>query len=140
MNSLFAHIPATRLRIDATSMTSEVSPERAARESRAGPRCWRLSWLPDRWLSRRQALAGMELDVLVSEPDLVDDRIVFAMMETRADLLGIPVQDALIRIWERIVRRHHERYGPPGPDVREWLELPPDFDTGSNRRVFPEHA
>jgi len=140
MNSLFAHIPATRIRIGRTSMTSEVSPERAARESRAGPRCWRLSWLPDRWLSRTQALAGMELDALISEMDSVDDRIVFAMMETRADLLEITVQDAALLIWGRIVQRHHEQHGPPGPDVREWLGLPPDCDSGSSRRVFPEHA
>ncbi|WP_157171897.1 hypothetical protein [Nocardia higoensis] len=140
MNSLFAHIPATRIRIDRTSMTSEVSPERAARESRAGPRCWRLSWLPDRWLSRSQALAGMELDVLLSDMDAVDDRIGFAMMETRADLLGMTVQEVATTIWNRIVARRYAQHGPPGPDVREWLELPPDFDSGSSRRVFPEHA
>lgn len=140
MNSLSAHIPATRIQIGRTSMTSEVSPERASRESRAGPRCWRLSWLPDRWLSRKQALAGMELDALISEPDTVDDRIVFAMMETRADLLEITVAQAALLIWNRIVARHREQHGPPGADVREWLDLPPDCDSGSGRRVFPEHA
>jgi len=134
------HIPATRIRVDRTSMTSEVSPERAARESRAGPRCWRLSWLPDRWLSRRQALAGMEFDAILSTIDTVDDRIGFAMMELRADQLGMTVQEAATTLWERIVARRLVLHGPPGPDVREWLELPPESDSGSSRRVFPEHA
>ncbi|MBA4854293.1 hypothetical protein [Nocardia farcinica] len=99
----------------AWTMTSDVTPEWACRETGDGPRRWRLSWLPDRLLTREQARAGMELDELLSDPAAVGDRFAHARMAERADRLGILWEHALILISKRILTRLRTREGEPVP-------------------------
>ncbi|MFD0360069.1 hypothetical protein ACFQZZ_01220 [Nocardia sp. GCM10030253] len=83
------------------SMTSSVTPEWAWR---AGPEepAWRLSWLPNP-LTREQALAGMELQEILSRPDLASDPTAHAL----ADQLGITVRQALSLLHQRMLDRSH---------------------------------
>ncbi|MCP2292614.1 hypothetical protein ACFYT3_33280 [Nocardia amikacinitolerans] len=98
----------------AWTMISDLSPESAYRD---GADLWRLSWLPGRTLSREQALAGMELDELLSDPDMVHDRIAHAHAAERADRLGILLDHAIILLHKRIVARLRDRpdESAPGP-------------------------
>ena len=89
----------------AWKMTSDLSPEYAYRRPLRSSRPWCLSWLPDRLLLREEALAGMELDEFLSDPDLVHDSIAHAAIADRADVLDIGWQDALLLLTERMVAR-----------------------------------
>ncbi|MET8777020.1 hypothetical protein ABZV58_18615 [Nocardia sp. NPDC004654] len=96
------------------TMISDLTPESAYRD---GADAWRLSWLPGRVLSREQAFAGMELDELLSDPDMVHDRIAHAHAAERADRLGILLDHAIILLHKRIVARLRDRpdESAPGP-------------------------
>ncbi|MET7772251.1 hypothetical protein [Nocardia sp. NPDC005366] len=89
-------------------MTSDRSPEYACREPPPAHRIWCLSWLPDLFLLREQALAGMELDELLSDPDLIHDGIAHAAIADRADVLGIDWEHAAVLLYRRIVARELE--------------------------------
>jgi hypothetical protein len=87
------------------TMISDITPESAYRTNGPGDRNWRLSWLPDRLLTREQAFAGMELDEILSNPAGVHDRIAQAEATKRADTVGIIWEQAVILLSKRIVAR-----------------------------------
>ncbi|MFR9749896.1 hypothetical protein ACL02S_02550 [Nocardia sp. 004] len=107
------------------TMTSDITPESAYRDSAGSGSCWQLSWLPDRRLTRTQALAGMRLDELLSDPRMVHDRTARARGETYADQLGILRDHAVILLAKRMAarlereRRAHTAPAPPGDHTDE---------------------
>ncbi|MFB7874163.1 hypothetical protein ACFC06_02850 [Nocardia sp. NPDC056064] len=62
---------------------------------------WRLTWLPERPLTREQAIAGLRLDEIISDPALVNDRMAIAEATSCADRIGIILEQAVIRLWKR---------------------------------------
>ncbi|WP_330255555.1 hypothetical protein OG874_13930 [Nocardia sp. NBC_00565] len=96
------------------TMISDISPESAYRAGGPGAAVWRLSWLPDRRLTRAQAIAGMELDEILSDPDIVHDRRAHAEAGDRADTLGIIWEHAVILLSKRIMARLGEQHDGPG--------------------------
>ncbi|WP_174185417.1 hypothetical protein [Nocardia barduliensis] len=95
------------------TMTSDVTPESACRDTDA-PDGWRLSWLPDRRLTHSQALAGMRLDELLSDPHAVHDRMTQARVEVYADHLGILRDHAVILLAKRMAARLGQQLRPEG--------------------------
>lgn len=91
------------------TMISDLSPESAYRESVSATAGWRLSWLPDRLLTREQAMAGMELDEILSDLDSVHDRHAHADAAILAGTVGIIWEEAVIRLSRRIVARLRQR-------------------------------
>ncbi|WP_433191953.1 hypothetical protein ACQP1G_24735 [Nocardia sp. CA-107356] len=91
------------------TMISDLSPESAYRETGSGAAVWRLSWLPERRLTREQARAGMELDEILSDLDSVHDRHAHADAAILAGTLGIIWEEAVIRLSKRILTRLHQR-------------------------------
>ncbi|MFE3544613.1 hypothetical protein ACFXK0_16765 [Nocardia sp. NPDC059177] len=61
---------------------------------------WRLTWLPERPLTCDQAVAGLRLDEIISDPALVDDRMAIAEATSCADRIGIILEQAVIRLWK----------------------------------------
>ncbi|WP_327116996.1 hypothetical protein OHB12_06280 [Nocardia sp. NBC_01730] len=104
------------------TMTSDITPESAYRDIE-GADIWRLSWLPNRPLTRAQAQAGMELDELLSDPYGVHDRMIQARADTYADQLGILREHAVILLAKRMAARLNDLRpegdtAPPGPGPR----------------------
>ncbi|WP_039798204.1 hypothetical protein [Nocardia araoensis] len=95
------------------TMTSDITPESACRDTDATD-SWRLSWLPDRQLTRGQALAGMSLDELLSDPHVVHDRMTQARVEAYADQLGILRDHAVILLAKRMAARLGQELRPKG--------------------------
>ncbi|WP_067537477.1 hypothetical protein [Nocardia crassostreae] len=89
------------------AMVSDVSPEYAFRVSGRGETVWRLSWLPEHRLTRDQARAGMELDEILSNPDIVEDTTAHGLAGDRAASLGIAVEQAVLVLARRTVERVH---------------------------------
>ncbi|MGN2641165.1 hypothetical protein ACTD5D_34385 [Nocardia takedensis] len=87
------------------TITSETTPEWAYRVTEGDGDVWRLTWLPDRSLTREQAMAGMEFDEIVSVLGSVDDRFAQATARRCADRLGILWEHALILLWKRMQGR-----------------------------------
>ncbi|WP_278262366.1 hypothetical protein [Nocardia sp. AG03] len=86
-------------------MRSTRSPEYAERVG-ADPEIWVLSWLPDRKLSREQAFAGMQLDELLSDVNATHDRMAHAQINAYADTIGIVWEQAIIRLYKRMIERY----------------------------------
>lgn len=91
-------------------MTSDITPETAGR-SFSDPDEWRLSWLPERSVSFAQAHAGMELDEIVSDPASVYDRVALARAVECADVLGILWEQAVVRLYKRMMTRNPAETG-----------------------------
>jgi len=91
------------------TMISDITPESAYRQTGSGTAVWRLSWLPDRLLTREQALAGMELDEILSDPDIVHDRHAHADAAILAGRVGIIWEQAVILLSKRILARLRQR-------------------------------
>lgn len=85
------------------SMTSDLTAESAYRLADKWAKSWRLSWLPERLLTREQALAGMDLAEIFSTQDFRHDSTVHARAFYCADQIGIPLE--LIGL-ELLHRRH----------------------------------
>ncbi|MGK8523784.1 hypothetical protein ACRS6B_20585 [Nocardia asteroides] len=92
------------------TMTSDITPESACRDTDG----WRLSWLPDRRLTHSQALAGMHLDELLSDPHAVHDRMAQARVEIYANQLGILRDHAVILLAKRMAARLGQQLRPEG--------------------------
>ncbi|MFJ4653545.1 hypothetical protein ACIP5Y_19950 [Nocardia sp. NPDC088792] len=96
--------PAVTIQISTRAMTSDVSPEYAIRVAgKSG--AWRLSWLPELRLTGEQARAGMELDEILSDPDMVYEETAHLRAAVRARRLGIPVEHAVIVLVQRMNER-----------------------------------
>ncbi|MFI6865668.1 hypothetical protein [Nocardia sp. NPDC050406] len=87
------------------AMTSDITPEYAFRVPGPGARIWRLSWLPEHRLTREQARAGMELDELLSDPEVVYDAVAHALAADLARRLGVLVEHAVIMLAVRTADR-----------------------------------
>ncbi|MEV0296440.1 hypothetical protein [Nocardia sp. NPDC050710] len=80
------------------SMTSDVTHESAQRVAEKWLKSWRLSWLPDRLLTREQALAGMDLAEIVSTQTYRHDRSAHIRAVHCAGQLGIPLEQILLEL------------------------------------------
>ncbi|MGY0499127.1 hypothetical protein ACWZHB_11585 [Nocardia sp. FBN12] len=100
-------------------MRSTRSPEYAVRVV-TDPDVWQLSWLPERRLTREQAYAGMLLDELISDATATHDRIAHARISAHADTLGIVWEQAIIRLYKRMI----ERFGNGDPEEAAHRAVP----------------
>lgn len=95
---------AAQQEIVAGILTSDLTPESAFQNDICRHDGWQLSWLPTRWLTYEQALAGMQLDELLSDPE-----IPFPSVHSRADvyasMLGLTVGEAVETLFQRIASR-----------------------------------
>ncbi|WP_227983946.1 hypothetical protein [Nocardia spumae] len=94
-------------------ITSDTSPESALRLPDASGH-WMLTWLPGELLTREQALSGMVVDEILSDPALVDDLAALDLAGLHAAELGIDVEDAIIRLSVRLLERSAEQDRPQG--------------------------
>lgn len=83
-------------------MTSDTSDEVAQRVADKWEMAWRLSWLPDRLLTRAQAIAGMDLAEIFAGNKYRTDRMVQARAIVSAGELGIPVEQAIYLLLKRM--------------------------------------
>ncbi|WP_174565949.1 hypothetical protein [Nocardia uniformis] len=93
------------LEINDQAMTSDITPEYACRVRGAAPPIWRLSWLPDHRLTAEQARAGMELDELLSDPEVVYDDVTHALAADLARRVGVLVEHAVLMLACRMADR-----------------------------------
>ncbi|MFD6394231.1 hypothetical protein ACWF9G_03375 [Nocardia sp. NPDC055029] len=121
------------IHITPDDMRSTHSPEYAERVG-SDPEIWRLSWLPERRLSRDQAYAGMELDELISDLTAAGDRLAHAQINALADTVGIVWEQAIIRLYKRMLARvdDPDEAGPPLTRPRTTTYL---FGHGGTRQV-----
>lgn len=102
------HRYAERLRVSDQAIASDRTPEFAYRvPGSADNQEWQLSWLPGRRLTHRQALLGVLLDDLLSNPDLVYDTASHDLAVGAAAGLGIDVHDAVVALADRSAARLH---------------------------------
>ncbi|MEV0298390.1 hypothetical protein [Nocardia sp. NPDC050710] len=93
-------------------ITSDVTPETARHIPGTG---WFLSWLPTTTLTREQAVSGMVLDEILSDPDLTDATLAMELAALRAADLGTDLVDVVIRLYARILDRDHRESTPSLP-------------------------
>lgn len=96
---------AVAIEITEREMTSDITPEYAFRVYGMGSAVWRLTWLPDHRLTPEQARAGMELDELLSDPEVVYDGVAHALAADLARRLGILVEHAVLMLACRMAER-----------------------------------
>ncbi|MBL1076947.1 hypothetical protein JK358_21355 [Nocardia sp. 2] len=85
-------------------MSSDLTGEAAHQEGGGCEPQWRLSWLPERLVSRGQAVAGMELAEFFSGNHCQRDVIVAARAIISAAELGIAVGEAMSALQGRRLR------------------------------------
>ncbi|MVU82459.1 hypothetical protein GPX89_35165 [Nocardia sp. ET3-3] len=86
---------------DDWSMTSDVTDESAVRVANGWAMAWRCSWLPDRLLTRAQALAAMDLAEIVAVDPVPRAESTQGRMMASAGELGIPVEQAVFLLLRR---------------------------------------
>ncbi|WP_216901006.1 hypothetical protein [Nocardia alni] len=79
-------------------MTSDRTDEQACRVAEKWEASWRLSWLPERLVTRAQALAGMDLAETYDREDVRHDRLVRARALVHAAELGLTLDLALLEL------------------------------------------
>ncbi|MTE16672.1 hypothetical protein [Nocardia aurantiaca] len=105
------------LRISGRAITSDRTPETAYLVPGPGGGTWALSWLPGRDLTREQAIDGMALDEILSDPTPADGEFALEIAALRAESLGMRLEDAVVRLFARIVERDRQRQaGTDGAD------------------------
>ena len=93
------------LTITARLIRSADTPHMAELTGRADAGNWRVSWLPDRLLTRAQAEAAMSIAEAVGQmpsdcdPELYDDTF-WTRVDAWAAELGLPGADAMVRAIE----------------------------------------
>lgn len=92
------------LHITERSITSDLTPEAAYFVPDPGGGKWLLTWFPDRLLTREQAIDGMTLDELLSDPR-GDAAAVTRAAAGYAASLGMELADVLVRLYTRAVER-----------------------------------
>ncbi|WP_067705121.1 hypothetical protein [Nocardia jejuensis] len=106
------------------AITSDVTPEFATRATSCGD-TWALSWLPGRVLTTEQAISGMVLDEILSDPAPSDPEVVLEIAEIRAMDLGLTLSEVVVRLSMRIAQRDEHRrdrahrYAPSHPPRRD---------------------
>lgn len=93
------------IRITDWLMTSGISLEFAERVQTRHGSSWLLSWLPGRALSFEQAYAAMELDEILSDPELVYDDAALAWARQQADQLGLVFDQVVVLLATRVEAR-----------------------------------
>ncbi|MGW4356746.1 hypothetical protein ACWELJ_32145 [Nocardia sp. NPDC004582] len=86
---------------DDWSMTSDLTDENAVRVADRWMLAWRCSWIPDRLLTRAQALAAMVLAELVAADPYPRAEAAQGRMIAAAGELGIPLEQALFLLLRR---------------------------------------
>ncbi|WP_067540821.1 hypothetical protein [Nocardia crassostreae] len=107
------------LRITDRLITSDITPD-TAQEIADGH--WFLSWLPDHSLTREQAVSGMVLDEILSDPEPDEPRFAMELAVMRAEMLGLDLRDVIVRLSIRVVQRDLARSGPQ-PNATPCLEI-----------------
>ncbi|MET9211291.1 MULTISPECIES: hypothetical protein [unclassified Nocardia] len=123
------------IHITPDDMRSTRSPEYAERVG-TDPEVWRLTWLPERRLSRDQAYAGMELDELISDLTAAHDRLAHAQINALADTVGIVWEQAIIRLYKRMLARFDDPdEAAPRPPLTRPRTATHLFGHGGTRQV-----
>ncbi|WP_330186006.1 hypothetical protein OHB26_39475 (plasmid) [Nocardia sp. NBC_01503] len=105
-------------------MTSDITPEFA---TQVGSNSWTLSWLPDRHLTREQALRGMELDEILSDPALTTTQLEWEAAGRRAAELGLTLEEVVVLLSKRLTETTKSRDRPSPAKRAQALEgLQPD--------------
>ncbi|MGW4849429.1 hypothetical protein [Nocardia brasiliensis] len=80
-------------------ISSAISPEVALRmgDGSRGEQ-WALSWLPDRILTRRQALSAMVFDEILTDSRELDSDSMFLILGDLAEDLRLPLEEVLVRL------------------------------------------
>ncbi len=111
------------LHITDRSITSTVTPETAHWIPTAEGGTWVLSWLPDRLLTREQAISGLVLDEALSTPETIEAEFAMELAAFRAADLGLTLREVVLRLCARMLERDqlaHNESGDsdavPGPD------------------------
>ncbi|MGW4245949.1 hypothetical protein [Nocardia sp. NPDC004722] len=81
-------------------MTSDITDESVVRVADRWTLAWRCSWLPDRLLTRAQALAAMVLAESVAAGYPRDEKAQGRMVASAGEL-GIPVEQAVFILLRR---------------------------------------
>lgn len=89
------------IKVTDRSMTSDLTPECAW--SVAG--VWYVSWLPAVGMSQREAMLGMTIDDLLSDPDLVDNIEIFGVIAHDSERMGVPAREAVLALATRMLDR-----------------------------------
>lgn len=89
-------------------ITSDITPENARLLSISTGEAWELSWLPTVTLTREQAVNGMVLDELLSDPGTAASDLALEVATIRAAELGISLRDVLLRLYLRIAQRDED--------------------------------
>lgn len=106
------------------AMTSDITPEYGFRVPGLGEAVWRLSWLPDHRLTAEQARAGMELDELLSDPEIVYDAVAHALAADLARRLGVLVEHAVLMLAVRMADRIDDEFVAHHPAPADLSEEP----------------
>ncbi|MCU1645092.1 MAG: hypothetical protein JWN03_5367 [Nocardia sp.] len=85
-------------------ITSDVTPEIALRSTTSEDE-WVLTWLPDRSLTLEQAVSGMVLDEILSDPELADGEAALELAAFRAAELGVTLREVVVQLSIRIAQR-----------------------------------
>ncbi|WP_040785221.1 hypothetical protein [Nocardia pneumoniae] len=94
-------------------ITSDITPENARLLPIPPGEAWELSWLPTVALTREQAVNGMALDELLSDPGTADNDLALEVAALRAAELGISLRDVLLRLYLRIAERDQDSARQP---------------------------
>ncbi|MFC9999325.1 hypothetical protein [Nocardia sp. NPDC127526] len=101
------------LTITPWSISSDLTPEIAVCAIDSTD-VWILSWLSERELTRDQAISGMALDEILSDPEPADSEQALAMAAVHAAELGISLREVVVRLSVRVAQRdlHRGGHGP----------------------------
>ncbi|WP_327144133.1 hypothetical protein [Nocardia sp. NBC_01327] len=109
-------------------ITSDVTPEIALRSTTSEDE-WVLSWLPDRSLTLEQAVSGMVLDEILSDPELADGELALELAAFRAAELGVTLREVVlqlaIRMAQRDLLRSRQNVCIPAPHHTVATDTPP---------------
>ncbi|WP_433622110.1 hypothetical protein [Nocardia sp. CA-120079] len=88
------------LNISPLKITSTTSPETALRmgDAATGEERWSLTWLPEKVLTRQQAISAMVLDDIISHPDELDSATMMLVLTELVAELAMPLEQALVRL------------------------------------------
>ncbi|MET9026075.1 hypothetical protein ABZW96_10660 [Nocardia sp. NPDC004168] len=89
-------------------ITSDITPEKAWLLPLPSGAAWELSWLPSVSLTREQAMSGMVLDEILSDPGTLTNDLALELAAIHAAELGVTLRDVLIRLYIRITERDAE--------------------------------
>ncbi|MGQ4618271.1 hypothetical protein [Nocardia sp. R7R-8] len=86
-------------------ITSDITPETARLLPFTSGTAWELSWLPTVTLTREQAVSGMVLDEMLSDPGTLTNDLALELAAIRAAELGRTLREVLLRLYVRIAER-----------------------------------